>query len=770
MAHQDAQNVKNSFNWLRREARGPTYISYSEFSDRLACSFEFGESGYAASCNYGGELLNMSAKDEEQGIVFAHGNFESTYYASLARAQRHDGGKATFGLGIAVNQDPFHKADSLVPHHRGSRIKLGQMIERGCFNYRWPYNEYALLLNEGEDTDPKETGTCARVSFVKDGILYQVIRLERGCRPDADRSYYVPWSGQVALAIGGPIQFAAFNTESKDDHPAEYSIRHEGGDDVWVSWGLTNQLEIRVRQLHDDEYHTLRLEQPESKDGHGRKESRCFAYVELPEGKDVEFRQRQVTLIAEFRLIRKVDGQPSPWPETPTSAQIFDHLGIEPYSRMATGVMWETIFLKREQESNYFSELSEVNLIGRCVEKILTVDLVPTAFKNENNLEFEERGPLALVSNLFLQSSIDLESLFWKLRFLVKTYLFLATFTQLCSKNTLSESSSNEDSDGMNQTHLHLIAPNASKTESRHYEAKSAWNQPEAIKKTVSWQMDRLKENIERSVAYLVRVFIQPDPQTNLLPLASRVFPSNYYYVMMTLWYVVKRCDPFEFTWKWVETDGMKSWPSDTCLLALFLPSDNLLPKDKEKRKVAFLKWYHYASVWNLCVRKKKTFLPKAWKMKNLDMKVNLLERDARRAAAAKLSACQPYSAEDEILDRLGFLAGPLNAEYSKHQAGSVASLTAKRILDRDFTRYLNPGRYSDGEKGQTCGPWEVYALCHHSRLLVENHQYSKDNGLSHPVLGEDKYDLFSIRSNQRPGFHSIGNLPERPSFDSGDG
>lgn len=103
----------------------------------------------------------MSATDKEQGIIFAHGNFESTYYASLARAQRHDGGKATFGLGIAVNQDPLHTAASPNENSRDSRLELGQMTERGCFNYRWPYNEYALLLHEKKDSGPKEIGTVS---------------------------------------------------------------------------------------------------------------------------------------------------------------------------------------------------------------------------------------------------------------------------------------------------------------------------------------------------------------------------------------------------------------------------------------------------------------------------------------------------------------------------------------------------------------------------------------------------------------------------------
>ncbi|KAI2618569.1 hypothetical protein GGS26DRAFT_584916 [Hypomontagnella submonticulosa] len=758
MATKESTNIKSSFNWLRREARGPTYISYSEFAERSACSFEFGDNGYAASCNYGGELLHMSAKDDEKGVIFAYGDFERTYYSSLARAQRQSGGQATFGLGIAANQDSFHDADD--PKERGSNLKLGQMIERGCFNYRWPFNEYALQLNEEGDADPREAGTCARVSFVKDDILYQVIRLEQGCRLEADICHYSPWKGQVVLSVGGLIKFGALST---DVASTEYGHGVLDLDSLSIM-GLTNQLDIRVHQLNGDDYQVLPLRLPNNQHNNtsGEHEGPYHAYAQLPQA---HFRDRNVTFVAEYRL--RQAGTPPRWPELPTSENIYEYLGIDSYSNKATGVMWETIFLQREEKSNYFSELSEVNLVGRCVEKILTVDLVPVTLRDETyRIKYENEYPLALVSNLFVQPSIDLESLFWKVRYLTKAYRFLHTFISLHTTDASPQPSSDESFDDI---------PDVSKVELRRFQAKSAWNQIDAIRKTVKHQMERLQDCIERIMVYLVRVFIQPDITTNLPPLASKDFQSSYYYVMMTVWYVVKMCEPLGFTWKWV--DGMKAWPGESCLLDHCLPSDNLRPEDKEKEKVKFLKWYHYASVLNLSARKKKSLLPKFWQIKNLDMKVNLLEKDARRSAGAKLSSRQPYSAEDEILDRLGFLAEPLNAEFSKHRAGSVASITIRRILDRDLTRYINPGRLPSGEKGPTYGPWEVHALCYHSRLLVENHRYSKDNDgtreqkaedvekfrrLPCPMLGKNKHSFVSVRSDKCIGNNCVGHLPER--------
>ncbi|KAI0120849.1 hypothetical protein F4776DRAFT_655713 [Hypoxylon sp. NC0597] len=755
MATKDSMEIKKSFNWLRREARGPTYVSFSAFSDRPACSFDFGDNGCAASCNYGGELLHMSARDDEKGVVFAHGDFERTYYSSLARAQRQHGGQAAFGLGIATYQKPF--ANSGDPKDRGSNLRLGQMTERGCFNYRWPFNEYTLLLNEENNSDPKEAGTCTRVSFIKDDILYQVLRLEKGCRLEADICHYVHWKGQVVLSIGGSIKFGALSTDTPY-RELECGILDS---DYLTIIGSTNQLDIRVRHLNGDRYDTLPLNLPAGQEASsmGRYVGPYYAYAELPDTRNVKFKHQQVTFVAEFRL-RQSGTQPR-WPETPTSEQIYGYLGIDQYSKMATGVMWETIFLQREEKSNYFSQLSEVNLIGRCIEKILTVDLVPTTIREEGCIRFEEESPLALISNLFIRPSIDLESMFWKVRFLAKAYRFLSSFIYLHSPDASPKPSSDESSDEMDIT----MTPNIPRIEPHRYEAKSAWNQIEVIKSTVNFQMDRLRDAIERTVSYLVRTFIQPNTETNLPPLASRAFQSNYYYVMITIWYVVKKCERFGFTWKWV--DGMKTWPPEDCLLVHCLPSDNLLPEDKEREKVTFLKWYHYASILNLSTRKKRSLLPKAWQTKNLDIKVNLLERDARRAAAAKLASHQPYSAEDEILDRLGFLAEPLNAEFSKHRAGSVESLTVRRIKDRDFTRHLNPGRLPSGERGPTSGPWEVHALCYHSQLLVENYRYSRDNDRSREQ--KDKHRLVSIRSNECIGLHPVEYLPERFLFGLGE-
>lgn len=276
---------------------------------------------------------------------------------------------------------------------------------------------------------------------------------------------------------------------------------------------------------------------------------------------------------------------------------------------------------------------------------------------------------------------------------------------------------------------------NTTKVESHDHTVKFTGAPVATIEEIVDFQMNRIQASIEGVVTCLVRTFIQPETHTSPQSLASKTFQSNYYYVMITIWYVIKRCESYNFKWNWIN-DETKIWSAEDSLLSNCLPPDNLLPEHKERERVALLKWYHYASILNLT--KRQMHLPESWDKEGLNMKVNQLERDARRAAAAKLSSRHPYSAEDEIIDRLGFLAEPLNAELSRNRAGSVSSITSRRILERDYTRYLNPGNLLGGEKGPTSGPWEIHALCYHSHLLVENYQYKKNDEKTREQKVED--------------------------------
>jgi hypothetical protein len=98
---------------------------------------------------------------------------------------------------------------------------------------------------------------------------------------------------------------------------------------------------------------------------------------------------------------------PAAFEQTPPHQEITDFVGIGPSAEAGTGTaaMWEAIFDKKQDRMDpecIISELPEVRIVGRCLEKILGVDVVPTTPSSTYS---------ALVSNMFLKASVDLKSL-----------------------------------------------------------------------------------------------------------------------------------------------------------------------------------------------------------------------------------------------------------------------------------------------------------------------------------------------------------------------
>ena len=104
--------------------------------------------------NLGQELLQLTAPDVKCGIVYIRGSFTDSPDAILARAQRRQGGKSTFGLKLAMGSSPY-------------KVATGAADEEGLLNFRHPYVEYPLTCEDSEE------GKCALFSFVKDETVYQ---------------------------------------------------------------------------------------------------------------------------------------------------------------------------------------------------------------------------------------------------------------------------------------------------------------------------------------------------------------------------------------------------------------------------------------------------------------------------------------------------------------------------------------------------------------------------------------------------------------------
>lgn len=303
----------------------------------------------------------------------------------------------------------------------GSSFRVGQMLERGCFNYRWPLNEYTLLLND--DKDDTEAGTCSMFSFIKDSVCYQVLRIEqvakdlRGPLPEA----------QVALKIGGPILLQTLRTIGQQHEASNGPGLTDRSDwspdkaclqmfDQKIGVGL----EARVWQLDttpDDKPILLPLsKQPsaEPEDALGMMEFsgippyRAFGKLEFTHSG-----RRTATFVATIRLFEEQGKnlRNTRWPPTPTSRDLYEDAGVRPSSILATSVMWDSIIRGRGLYADSISEPTEVCLVARCLEKILQVDAVPAMIYLDERSEAKDERPLAFVSNLFTIPSVDLRSL-----------------------------------------------------------------------------------------------------------------------------------------------------------------------------------------------------------------------------------------------------------------------------------------------------------------------------------------------------------------------
>jgi hypothetical protein len=389
-------------------------------------------------------------------LISVRGDFETSLYSSLSRAQRLFGGPATFGFEVSADRkvyDPDASPTEGKEELEGSNFRLGPLIERGCFNYRWPLHEYHLLRNEmdaPDESQPKHdtiVGTCVMFSFVKDRVLYQIIRIEEGSDQDSDSHSKLPEPNQIVLTIGGPARFQSFAFSDRlEGQPIN---RHEKADTRKVASDTCLLYLDRTREIGQQartclryldtaraigmearvyqhcpspnctecpgfrrvgEYKQLGVQKSRLEVDSGaesgetypwdvpaynafgrlvnhRHEGRCnttfLAAIRLREAPELrkQFETRSEDWLKEYLSrgdwAKEFWPEEEKWPELPTSKDIYDYIGVDPRSPDAVGAMWETIFLDRERKTDSSSELAEVRLIGRSLEKILQVDLVP---------------------------------------------------------------------------------------------------------------------------------------------------------------------------------------------------------------------------------------------------------------------------------------------------------------------------------------------------------------------------------------------------------
>ena len=177
-------------------------------------------------------------------------------------------------------------------------------------------------------------------------------------------------------------------------------------------------MEVKVYQLREGQYHQLSMTRSRLEVDSGPKfeEEKKFiaAYNAVVKLQDLPLDRtpRSATFLAAIRLFDEDESGGGEWPslaELPTSKDLYDHVGVEPSCSQATGEMWKSIFLDQPTKSDPVLDLAEFHLVGRSLEKILQVDILPAKFVDDSEEDHKEYA--TLVSNLFVRANIDLKSL-----------------------------------------------------------------------------------------------------------------------------------------------------------------------------------------------------------------------------------------------------------------------------------------------------------------------------------------------------------------------
>lgn len=341
-------------------------------------------------------------------------------HASLARGQREDGGVSTFGLKLAKDretEDHEMEDHKMEDHKTESTFHRGRLLERGCFNYRWPFHEYSLLLT-GKREPKGEVGTLVLCSFIQDQVLYQVLRIQQS-ESTYGTSRFLPARGQLELTLRGPALFQSFfQSATTSDHQVDVKKDLEyQRSNIRIGTFSENCMQIYDINLNigleavvfhyksDGEREQLPLERLNSK-GPPPCHTRCRVGVSLGPGKDKS--ATFVTAIRMFDTTGSAHSMPE-WPDPPSSEDIFHLVAAGNSNVESTGMMWEIIFRQRYLRPDWISHLHEVNLIARSLERIVEVDIIPAIYSAESQLV----SPSVLVSNLFFRPAVNFKALLY---------------------------------------------------------------------------------------------------------------------------------------------------------------------------------------------------------------------------------------------------------------------------------------------------------------------------------------------------------------------
>jgi hypothetical protein len=343
-------------------------------------SFDFGADGYTASINLGHELLQLTAPDDKCGLVYVRGSFSDYPDAILARAQRRQGGKSTFGLKISTDVGPYE-------------LESRQPGEQGFLNFRCPYVDYPLKSKDSED------GRCVAFSFVRNKVVFQILRIEVGAliptkaaevngpdgnlkvggiaEPSARRPSATVWGKEgpqgatvsepseerkVKIRVGGKLRIGC----SCQFSPQTSTYLVESHDSILSCINTRYDKKLDIQMFINGKKNPIQTE---------RKETEDATEVDAVFDHDIVLHPNKVMLVVATFALR--DRQSTDTiSELPPSAEFARDLGVGKSSANTTDLLWlDRIDLRADSSTD--DDFYDLCTSASCLEQILNVASVP---------------------------------------------------------------------------------------------------------------------------------------------------------------------------------------------------------------------------------------------------------------------------------------------------------------------------------------------------------------------------------------------------------
>lgn len=330
-------------------------------------------------------------------------------------------------------------------------FELGERIAQGIVNFRWPYIQYELKRKSREVNNNEQftIGTYEMISFVMDGMVFQVIRVKRGKFRPENRGLE---DGKVKFKIGGKIHFGCACSKGdyayKTKHVLDWSESNGGIRCVNKYYQKRLEVELFVNDnretlVHTGNTHPSRLEDSRTNEvdvapvTSGKQEAQSYLpmssssapreseAIEVDvagETRSIDLSNESLTvLVSVFALRNEADpliiGSRSFLKPSDISSAMEEYLGIScrPDSYSMIDRLWAAC-LTPSPDNN---EAMEVYTIARNVEEILCVSSIPMSLDASQALRSSEESKpsaerdcgTALIRNIMISQYVDMQSL-----------------------------------------------------------------------------------------------------------------------------------------------------------------------------------------------------------------------------------------------------------------------------------------------------------------------------------------------------------------------